>query len=257
MKIRRITLPLGELVNLQPAERNLFFLVGHVNNEISSLAKVFSWCLVSSNLPGTAQIEANAANAQAMIYARLLAGKLLEAWGALKRSWFASKIGVEITKQLHPEAIKSLQELKRYFGTKKNLIFAVRNSFAFHYDADVLGEHWERAAQEPFFELVIGINRGNTFDQASELVANVAVFQTVTPGDAHGGMAAFFHEVDVVSGHFRSFCEGVTRAILERLSGVNLDQLGALSDIAPKRKCSDISIPVFCRPEEDIDGLLP
>lgn len=256
MKIRRITLPLGELVKLQPAERNLFFLVGHVNNEISSLAKVFGWCLAGSNPPGTPQIEANAANAQAMIYARLLAGKLLEAWGALERSWFASKIGVEITKQLHPEAIMALQELKRYFGAK-NLIFAVRNSFAFHYNADVLGEHWERAAQEPFFELVIGINRGNSFDQASELVANTAVFQTVTPGDAHGGMAAFLHEVDIVSGHFRSFCEGVTRAILERLSGVNLDQQGALSDIAPKRKYSDISIPVFCRPEEDIDGLLP
>lgn len=257
MKIRRITLPLGDLVKLQPAERNLFFLVGHVNNEISSLNKVFGWCLVAgSNLPGTAQIEANAANAQAMFYARLLAGKLLEAWGALERSWFASKIGVEISKQLHQDAIVSLQELKRYFGTK-NLIFAVRNSFAFHYDADVLGEHWERAAQEPFFELVIGINRGNSFDQASELVANVAVFQTVTPGDAHGGMAAFLHDVKIVSGHFRSFCEGVTRAILERLSGLNLDQMGALSDIAPKRKYSDISIPVFCRPEDDVDDLVP
>jgi hypothetical protein len=256
LKIRRINLPYGELVKLQPAERNVFFLVGHINNEITSLWKIFSWCLAGASVHGAAEIEANAANAQAMIYARLLAGKLLEGWGALNKSWFASKMGADIGKHLHPEAAKSLEELKGYFGSK-NLIFAVRNSFAFHYNPDALGEHWERAAQEPFFELVIGINRGNSFYQASELVANVAVFQTVRPGDPHAGMAAFFHELEVVSGHFRNFCEGVTRTVLERLSGVNLDHMGTLSDLTTTRKESEVSIPVFCRPEEDGDGNLP
>jgi hypothetical protein len=92
MKIRRINLPAAELAKLIPAERNLFFLVGHINNEIASLSKVFAWCLADSGVPGTAEIERNAANAQGMIYARLLAGKLLEAWAALEKSWFASKL---------------------------------------------------------------------------------------------------------------------------------------------------------------------
>jgi hypothetical protein len=104
MKIRRINLPAAELVKLAPAERNLFFLVGHINNEISSLAKIFSWCLAEARLPGVAEVELNAANAQGMIYARVLAGKLLEAWAALGKSWFASKLGAEISQTLHPAA---------------------------------------------------------------------------------------------------------------------------------------------------------
>ena len=142
---------------LLPAERSLFFLVGHMNNEIASLYRVFSWCLAGGRTTGAAEIELNAANAQGMIYARLLTGKLLEGWAALEKSWFASKLAVDISKSLHPAAAASLEELKRYFGSK-NLVYAVRNSFAFHYDPDALVAHWERASQEPFFELVIGIN---------------------------------------------------------------------------------------------------
>jgi hypothetical protein len=256
MKIRRINLPATELTKLAPGERNLFFLVGHINNEISSLAKIFSWCLAEARLPAVAEVELNASNAQGMMYARVLAGKLLEAWAALGKSWFASKLGSEISQTLHPAALESLEMLKAYFKSK-NLIYAVRNSFAFHYDADALGEHWERAAAEPVFELIIGMNRGNSFHQASELVANVAVFHTIAPGNAQDGMAAFFKELDYVSEHFRNFCEGVTRAVLERLSKMNLDQLDAFSDIEPPRKNSEVTIPVFCRLEEETQGVVP
>lgn len=256
MKIRRINLPASELVKLPGPERDLFFLVGHINNEISSLAKVFSWCLAEARVPGVAEVGLNAANAQGMMYARILAGKLLEAWAALGKSWFASKLGAEISMTLHPEALDSLGKLKGYFSSK-NLIFAVRNSFAFHYDATALGAHWDRAAEEPVFELIIGMNRGNSFHQAAELVANVAVFHTIAPGNAQEGMAAFFKDLDYVSEQFRNFCEGVTRAILERLSGMNLDHLGALTEIEPARKDSEVTIPVFCRPEEEAQGVLP
>ena len=120
-----------------------------------------------------------------------------------------------------------------------------------------MGEHWERASKEPFFEIVIGINRGNTFSQASELAANVAVFQTASPDDAHAGMARFFEEVNEISGSFQNFCEGVTRAVLERLSGLNLDQLGALDEITPSRKFSEMAIPVFCLLDEEVGEILP
>lgn len=256
MKIRRIALPVTELLRLEPAERNVLFLVGHINNEISSLTKIWGWCLDGAKVAGVSEIEAYAGTAQAMMYARLLAGKLLEAWGALEKSWFASKVGVEVARSLHPDAVKSLDVLKVYFGSK-NLIYMVRNSFAFHYDPAALGQHWEQAAQEPFFEIVIGINRGNSFNQASELVANIAVFQTVTSGDPHAGMASFLEEINFVSGHFQIFCEGVARALIERLSGSNLDELGSLSDVTPAKKFSEVSIPVFYQPDEDLGHVLP
>lgn len=256
MQIRRVTLPTAELKKLGTEERNLFFLVGHINNEILSLYKTWSWCLAAGNKPDAIQIEVNSANAQGMIYARLLAGKLLEAWDALGKTWFASKLGFDIASSLHPIALASLEELKRYFGSK-NLIYAVRNSFAFHYNATALGSNWERAAQEPFFELVIGIDRGNTFHQAAELVANVAVFHSIVPGNAQAGMDAFFTDINFIAGHFQNFCEGVTRDILERLYGINLDQLGELAEVVPVKRYSEMFIPVFTDPWENIESELP
>lgn len=254
MKIRLINLSKNELAKLDAAERNLFFLVGHINNEVTSLAKIFGWCLAGAD--GEGEIERFAASAQAMIFARLMAGKLLEAWAALGKSWFASKVGQELSTSLHPEALMSLAALKTYFSSK-NLIHSVRNSFAFHYNAEAVGVHWERAALEPHFELVLGITRGNSFQQASETVANVAVFHTINPANPFDGMATFLKELDVISDHFRNFCEGVTRNILERVSGIDLDTMGTLADLSPTKKYSEITIPVFYQPDADQAGILP
>ncbi len=250
MKLRRVSLPVSELSKLPPAERDVFFLVGHINNEISSLLKVHGWSLVGTNRSGLTPIEANASNAQAMIYARILAGKLEEAWIAINKSWFAHKsVSIGLGPLLHPEAIASLSYLKAYFNAK-NLIHEVRNNYAFHYNTKSMGQSWERAADEQFFEVVIGVNRGSTINLAAELVANVALFHSVAPGDPQAGLKQFLSDVHLVAEHFQNFCEGVTRAIIERASGTNLDEHGTVADIYPSQKYSEVRIPVFCLPDD-------
>ncbi|MDO8283878.1 MAG: hypothetical protein Q7T69_02615 [Rhodoferax sp.] len=250
MKLRRISLPVSELEKLPSAERDILFLFGHINNEISSLVKVHEWSVVTTTTPGFTEIERNASNAQSLIYARILAGKLEEAWGAINRSWFAHKaVSADLAKFLHPDAVAALAALKVYFKGG-NLIHKVRNDYAFHYNTKSMGQSWERASQEQFFEIIIGVNRGSTINLAAELVANVAVFHSVTPDNVLAGMGQFLSDVRTVSVHFQGFFEGVTRAIIERASGRNLDELGTLVDIFPNRKYSDVAIPVFCLPDD-------
>jgi len=80
MKARRISLSKETLQNMEPAERAFFFLAGHIQNEINSLNKVFTWCLQNSSVNKVSALEDIANITQAMIYARILAGKLNEAW---------------------------------------------------------------------------------------------------------------------------------------------------------------------------------
>ena len=250
MILRRVSLPVSELSKLPPAERDIFFLVGHINNEISSLLKVYGWSIVGTNRSGLTPIEANASNAQGMIYARVLAGKLEEAWIAINRSWFAhNSVSVGLAPLLRSEAVASLTCLKAYFNAK-NLIHEVRNNYAFHYNTKSMGQSWQRASEEQFFEVIIGVNRGSTMNLAAELVANVALFHSVTPDDPHAGLNQFLSDVHTVAEHVQNFCEGVTRAIIERASGTNLDEHGTVADIYPSQKYSEVRVPVFCLPDD-------
>lgn len=152
MQIRRIQLPRAAFEQLPEDERAFFLLAGHMQNELNSLHKVFAWCLHCKNT--TTQIESLANGVQAQFYARLLAGKLLEAWNALGKSFFGAGISQRIEGGLHPLAQEALSKLKTYFG-KANLIYRVRNSFAFHYSAEEFERHWLEVSNHANFEIVL------------------------------------------------------------------------------------------------------
>jgi hypothetical protein len=175
MQLRRIHLPIAILQQMPESERAFLLLAGHMQNELNSLYKVFAWCLHGPD--AISSIERLADGLQAQIYARLLAGKLLEAWNALGTAFFRAGISRRIEASLHPVAREALAKLKMYFG-KPNLIYLiyrVRNSFAFHYDAKELERHWAKVADNPNFEIILGGTVGNNLDVASELVVNTAL----------------------------------------------------------------------------------
>jgi len=117
-----------------------------MQNELNSLHKVFAWCLHGAS--SSSEVEKLADGVQAQIYARLLAGKLLEAWNALKIAFFDAQISRQVEVALHPSAREALTSLKAYFG-KPNAIYRIRNSFAFHYSAEEIEQHWLKVAETP------------------------------------------------------------------------------------------------------------
>lgn len=104
MKVRRIALPHQKLQTMESSERAFFLLAGHIQNEINSLNKVFTWCLRNSSVNDVSDLEGLADGAQAMIYARTLAGKLNEAWEALGKSFFGTALSRRVEGALHPVA---------------------------------------------------------------------------------------------------------------------------------------------------------
>lgn len=182
MKIRRIPLQKTLLAQMPQSERSFFLLAGHMQNEINSLNKVFAWCLGREPSANTTHIESLAAGLQAQIYARLLAGKLLEAWEALGKAYFGTRISQRLETKLHRESQEGLKAIKAYFSKSSN-IFRVRNFFAFHYSVKEFDAHWSDAADEPSFELVAGGTIGNNLSLASELAVNNALLNSINSAD--------------------------------------------------------------------------
>jgi hypothetical protein len=248
LRVRRISLPKMRLSGLSSAERNFLFLGGHILNELNSLNKVFMWCLNGRGRDRTSKITSLAQGVQSMVYARVLAGKLLEAWNALDPAWFGSRLSLNIEPRLHPDAIASLSVLKRYFS-RMNPIFRVRNSFAFHYSAEELGANWEEAAQRAELEVVLGGTIGNNLHLAAELVANAAVLKAVNPTNPEVGFQTFLDDVQTMTSHFTTFLEGAAIVLLETTLGGKLADHGREEELHVQQSYSEVQLPYFCAPD--------
>ncbi|MBU6481951.1 MAG: hypothetical protein KGS09_15545 [Nitrospirae bacterium] len=236
------------LLKMDSADRAFLLLAGHMQNELNSVHKVFAWCLHSRSTDRRSSIERLADGIQAMIYARILAGKLYEARQVLSAAFFATKLWQRVKPRLDPTAQEALKKIEKYFSNIKT-IKKVRNSFAFHYSAAEFGLNWEAAADEGPFELILGGTVGNNLHLASELVANTALLSAINSNDREDALRTFFNEVQSVASDFTHFLEGTVVAILEEQFGTSLGALGREEEISPARSYREVSIPFFCKPD--------
>lgn len=250
ISVQRVTVASDALASLSSAERNLLFLAGHVINELNSLNKVFMWCLNSHTEESPSKLNSLAQGVQALVYARTLAGKVSEAWEALKPAWFRNKLSSQLESPLHPEATAALTTLKAYFG-RSNPINRVRNSFAFHYSGKALGEHWEEGVRGAPFEAVFGGTLGNNLHLGAELVANAALLRGVGKGDPEQNLNTFFEDVQSMAHCMTTFMEGITMVITEKALGHPLGAAATAETLAVTQAYAEVSIPYFCAPDHE------
>lgn len=248
MKIRRIPLSKEILLRMVSADRTFLLLAGHMLNELNSIHKVFGWCLHNGPTNRSSSIEGLANGMQAMIYARILAGKLFEARQVLTGAFFSTTLWKRVRPRLDPIATEALKEIEKYFNNSKN-IRTVRNSFAFHYSVPEFGLNWERAADEGSFEVILGGTVGNNLHLASESVANTALLSAFNANDREDALRMFFDEVQSVASNFTNFLEGTVAAILQEQFSAGLGALGREEEIFPERSYSEVAIPFFCKPD--------
>jgi hypothetical protein len=245
MKIRRLKLPIHALSRLSENERTFLLMAGHMQNEFVVLNKIFAWCI--SPTKSATPVESEVNGSQSFIIAKILAGKLLEGWQLMSTAYFGSKLSHELEPVLHESTRLSLDGLKSYFS-QSNPIYTVRNSFAFHYSAEEIARHWHEAASEPNFSFLIGDEYGNTFHQASEIAAGLALLNGIKPNDRAAALETFLDDVQKVTALFSDFLSGVIFVILERCFGETLSALGVEEDVHPTRGIDEIDIPFFYIP---------
>ncbi len=240
MKIHKLSLDKKTLALLSREERTFYIIAGHLFNEINFLVGLLSWF---SNFHHSIGVQRTASGCQATCLAKILAGKLNEAWEILSVSYFSSKLGKNLDEILEDETKIALSNLKRYFGNSACIIRNVRNIFAFHYYRDLkkIEEVYQLADDSEQWDVFLHETRGNTLYYLSEMIIGRSMMNSVDP-NMQEAFKKIIAEVYEVSAWFLDFIDGCMGMIaIHRFGNLPLEEITI--DNTPRLE--EVRIPFF------------
>jgi hypothetical protein len=210
MKILEVELSKEQVLGLPESTRVLFIIMGHITNEINALTKFTFW---SANAKCESGAEENGRDMNILLFMRLLAGKLFEAWEVYEKFFFGTGLSKIYEPLLDETASEALKSLKKYFG-KDNLAHKLRNKVAFHYSPKVIDASLEDLENPLFVYLDKSAAPNNLFLFAEDLVSN-AVKSILGMGGDKNSFTAITGELFNVSANFVTVADGLMDAILK------------------------------------------
>jgi hypothetical protein len=186
-------------------------MLGHLANELNVLNKTFYLCSQFKEEP---KWRTHAHTSQALVFARILVGKLYEGWELLRKGYFESQISKRYDEKLNKEAKDGLGKLKQYFG-RDNLIKEIRNNFAFHYSVEDAKSVLAQDLNEEELLMYLAESNGNTLYYFSEYIVNYALLEAIEKGDPGKALERLISESSKVVSWFNDFASGVMVHIIE------------------------------------------
>ena len=242
MQLHRIAVPKEILVEMPENERNFFISVGHLLNELNVLNKIFYRC---SRYPTSDRIVGKAQTTQALCMAKILAGKLAVGWEMLRTFYFNTQLSREYSLLLSPEASEAQRELGRYFGRSTNVVSAIRNRYAFHYDLKQFSEALAAPSEEDGWEKFIGKKTGNSLYFFSELVIGHSLLRHINSVSQKAAMETLIDDINLICELFITFLTGCLIVITERYllndDGLSIEPV----NIEDPPGLDDVRIPFF------------
>ena len=178
--LHHLRLTQQQLDGIPDDERRLLILLGHAFNELNILTKLFQYT-ASASASDRALLDAE--NAQALVIARVLTGKIYECWKLLQSAFFATALSKTYVPQLDTDGASALAAVKRYFG-RSNAIEAMRNEFAFHYSTDQIDAGHRAIVDGDSLDLYLANEDGNTFFAFADTITGRAMLERIKPGDS-------------------------------------------------------------------------
>ncbi len=242
MKLYRWAIPTERIAKMRAAERALFFMLGHAINEINVLNKLF---YLSNNYDPSDKWRQHAHITQGLVLARTLTGKLWEAWNLLGDAYFSTQLSKTYHEKLNDNAAAAIKALQKYFG-RDTLIKTLRNAFSFHYDASELTKIDVTGLSSDELLSYVAETNGNTLFYFSEYVVNLALLESIAPGDPAKAMESLMDESAKVVG----WCNEAAQGIMAEMADLylrNADGTVPMEeiDIGAVPMAEDIAIPYF------------
>lgn len=179
IEINLLELPRDRLLAMPEAERVFLFGIAHIANEVNMLQKLYCW---ASNAPKQPSFLKEVHVSQALMLAKLLAGKLHEFWKFMEKAYFRSRVSQLWESKFDGEAKILLKDIKGYFSDS-NCLSAIRNEFAFHYPDEIMKHGFEKAMQEEKWKIYLSDTVGNSYYYAADMVAHYAMLEQISPGN--------------------------------------------------------------------------
>lgn len=189
-ELHKLMLSATKLKELEPQERYVFALSGHVFNELMMLQKM----VLTSKPPLDAHpFIKDAAVGSAMFALRLLIGKTEEAMRALSKKSVADVLTTRILGYREGLSARWAAALGRYKALP--WLGAIRNQRAFHY---MTAGQWEpQFVDELFGEayVIVGETYGNTLFQWQEICAGLPMLKLVNEHEPFVGLEIVLEEM--------------------------------------------------------------
>jgi hypothetical protein len=242
MQLRRIGLSVENLRAIPPKERALFVLLGHVANEVNTIDKITYLSTLALEGP---RWQAQATAAQTLILARVLVGKLYEAWEAIQSGYFRSRLSRVYVDLIDNETTSSLDRLKKYFG-RKNLLNRVRNEVAFHYSLEHAAIPVPDDALPEELAMYLHESAGSQFIQVSDYLMTIALAESLAPGAPENALEVLLAELRDVCIDLNEFVLGFMHAVLvHRIGADSLARSGSVQNVANAPSATRKRLPYF------------
>ena len=193
-------------------DQALFLTIAHVVNEINALLRAAEW---SSDFSSPIQAKVDGQITLSLMFFKLLAGKLNEAYQVIQGAYFRSALSKTYNARLQPDAVNALNALKKYFDRENN-VHRIRNNFAFHYSHEELRQVFPSVSET----LVVYMQRDgapNNLFYFAEVVTAEALFRTIGIPNNEDALTTLSSELIDVASNFATLFDDLIGAFLETL----------------------------------------
>jgi hypothetical protein len=244
--LHRVTISKEKFDSIPEPERLLFILFGHLIFEINTLLRLFLW---SSSFENIRNEEMNARMAQGLVIARVLIGKLNEAYRLIKNH-YNREIAKIYNPLLNDAARKAFSHLKSYFSNS-NLINAVRNKYAFHYSHAELANILMQIPPNDNLVFYLSQDSRNSFFCSAEKIVSNAMLEAIEPGSPDKAQERLQKETIEITKSLATFLQWYMDTVMIKYLGRSLEEMGAIEIRIPKLpKDTEMELPYFLSFEE-------
>ncbi len=240
MKLLKVEIP-KSILDTIPEEEVVFFVqCGNMLNDISMLQKL---SIFSMNNDKPTDTERTAQILQTMGLLRLQAGKLKEGWELLQKHFFAAKVSKQYDPLFDEKEQKALKSLTTYFG-RPNIIFQIRNEFAFHYPSkDTIVKALKAVPDSEVFEVFLSEHFGNCVFSMSNALTTLSILKLTKCSDVQKAMYKWVNEIRKVSQLFGEFLGGCIRVFARRHSDFKYLDV----EIPEPPDVNEVTLPYFIK----------
>lgn len=207
MKLLKLEIPKSKLLSVPKEEQVFFVQAGNLLNDLSMLQKL---TIFTTNTNTTNKTLRAAQNLQALCLMRIQAGKLDEGWQLLHKNYFGVGLSKKYDRILSQSEEKSLDNIKKYFDNKHNLISLVRD-YTFHYftSSEHISQLIDDVPESEVFEVFMSEYYGNCVFLMSNTLLTFAILKSTGITNTEEAMRKLLGDVKEVTrwfGHFLGGC---------------------------------------------------
>lgn len=242
MQLLKIEIPKAKMVSARKEEAIFFVQTGNLLSDLSMLQKL---TIFSTNYKTATGVVRAAQNLQASLLLRIQAGKLHEGWELLQKNFFGTGLSKDYEGHLSASEKQALENIKKYFGSKTNLISLIRNKFAFHYhpSSEEIAHLIEDAPASEVFEIYVSEHFGNCVFSMSNVLWVFAILKNTGIQNTDEAMGKFMSDVTNVT---KWFCHFLGRCLLiftEKHLGLESQPV----EIPEPLPINEITLPFFIK----------